>query len=357
MLDEEPQTVEVNDSASVETGTSTPDRATLEANVAARLAATFAGEGDDVEVTVDQPVAEEPAAETAELENPETPEIEAEAAAVVEEPKTAPAVSTRNAPTLPASYRRSLKAYEWTDEEIDSALKQGGQNFITTAGKLHATRSKEVAQWAELGRQKRPDPASKEGTQTVTPAGVMAPLDVAALKKKYGNEAIIDDLVGPLNAVMKQINDILPQVQQTQQASRDAQAETLGRQIDGFFGSKELESHANTYGTETGKLSQDQLGSRNKVLELADALIGGAKLQGRALGFNEAMQLAHDSVTSGSKEQAARQSISKTLVKRQSAITLKPQARGAGAAIKTGPAKNRADLEANVKRGLAAVFG
>lgn len=318
------------------------DRGAFEAKVAANLAATMAKLSPEEDVSAE---VETPATEKKEP----TKETEAEAAA--EPAIVAETTTDKNAPTLPAAYRRSLKAYEWTDEEIDSALKQGGQNFITTAGKLHSTRSKEVAQWAELGRQKRPDSTQSPAAET---SSVIKPIDAKALKAKYGDEALIDELVGPMNKLAEQMNAMLPQVQAAQQQSQTARQEALGRQIDGFFGGKELESYKDTYGTETGKLNTEQLSSRNKVLELADALIGGAKLQGRNLSFDEAMTLAHDSVTGGTKEQAARTQIVKQLEKRQQAITLKPASRK----IEGQPsaAKSRNELEKKVADRLKTAF-
>lgn len=46
-----------------------------------------------------------------------------------------------DSPTLPDSYRRSLKAYGWTDDEIAQNLKSLGSSFIGTAAKIHSNRN------------------------------------------------------------------------------------------------------------------------------------------------------------------------------------------------------------------------
>lgn len=327
-----------------------PDRSALEARILAKFAEV------DPEATPTAETEEETPAVVDEVKPgidapAKTDEPEAEAA--VEEPADR-AVS--DIPILPAAYRRSLKAYEWTDDEIDSALKQGGEKFVQSAGKMHDTRSKEVSQWAALGRQKVTDTTAKvEATEPQTQT--IKPVDVKALKAKYGDEALIDELVGPLNAMAEKLNAMLPQVQATQAASQAAKQEALGRQIDGFFGGKDLNDYKDVYGVETGRLTNEQLESRNKVLVLADALIGGASLQGRRLSFDEAMMLAHDSVSGPAKAQAARTKLTGTLQAREKAITLRPATRKPGQGGIESPAKKRSDLERRTQTALNKAFG
>lgn len=281
-------------------------------------------------------------------EDQETPKVEEAAAA--------PAPKPAGAPTLPDAYRRSLKAYEWTDAEIDEAAKQPG--FLTTAAKLHQSRNKEIAAWAEVGRQQRkatPSTPNKDAVPNFADAPVqLKPVDAAKLKKQYGEEALIDEIVGPINQVVERINQILPAVQQTQQRSQQAQIEMLTRQVDGFFSGKELAPYKDTYGADSASLNDTQLQARQKVLEMADALVVGARQQYRTLSFDEAMQMAHDSVSSGTKKQAARTEITTQLKARSKALTLKPSARTG--TRPTGPAASRSDLEKNVKAKLAAMF-
>lgn len=297
---------------------------------------------------------DEPAAEDADPADEQTTTTEAGAAAA----------TTGKTPTLPAAYVRSLKAYDWTDEEIAEAARTPG--FLNTAAKIHANRNKEVQAWAEAGRKAKGPQGQAATSQTNAHEAVpqqslpevsvgLKPVDAKALKAQYGDEALIDAIVGPVNATIEQINRMLPVVQSTQHRAQMAQAEMLGRQIDGFFGGKELAPYKDTYGTETAKLSNEQLAARTKVLEFADALVGGAMQQGRSLSFDEAMQLAHDATSGGQRTQAARQQITQQIQKRSAGLTLKPGSRGSS--LKTGPAQNRTDLQKRVQGGLKAVFG
>lgn len=335
------------------------DRAAVETATAARMAAVFGdepaeetpAEGDEnVEVT-DGAVEETPV-----KEEESTEEIVKEAA--VKPPVAKPA--TGNSPTLPESIRRSLKAYGWEDAEIDSNLKSLGASFITTASKIHDNRNTETARMAAEGRAARERASAEAAQRAANPqqAEALKPLDVAALKTKYGEDKMVDEIAGPINAVIAQINQMMPQVQQSQKAARDAEMSSFGKKIEDFFGSKALKPYAKLYGdSAAGELVQDNWNARNKVLETADALMYGAKQQGRTITLEAAMEQAHDSVSSGFKVAAVRAGIKKELVTRSKGITLRPANKGnAGLGNVNGPVKSRSDLESRVAANLRKTF-
>lgn len=308
--------------------------------------------GNDTEEDEPAAAADEPAAEVADATEPQ-----AETKETTETP--APKEAAAKASTLPAAYVRTLKALEWSDEEIASA----GQNpaLLPSIAKLHQSRNKELAGWAELGRQQQAkareqQPAAKDTAATKAALQAFTPAEVAALKEKYGDEAggLIDTLTARLNPLIEQVTAALPIVQQTQARSQQAQAEMLNQQINAFFSSKELIPYKDEYGTDAGKLNEKQQATRQKVLEYADALIGGAAMQGRQFTFADAMQAAHDAISGGLKEQAARKQVIGQLQQRQRAITVKP---GARQAPKTATAKTRGELESRVRKGLSEVLG
>lgn len=268
------------------------------------------------------------------------------------------AVADPSAPTLPAAVRRSLKAYEWTDEEIDQNLKVMGPSFIATAQKLHNTRNQETAKWAEIGRSQRQQTqqTAAEQPKDEERGKPIAKLDAAALKEHYGDDALIDKILGPVNAAIDRINnEIMPTVQHTQQAAQQAEQRALFNHIEGFFGSKDMKGYTDLYGkVEDPTFSKEHLNARNKVLELADALISGAAKQGRNLNLNEALTLSHDMVSGGHKEKAAKQQLQASLQKRERGISLKP-----GSKIQQPSAngkKDRSEIEKTVGKRLAAVF-
>lgn len=297
---------------------------------------------EPVETPVEaEPVAEEPAAE------PEAAPAEAASAAIEPEEAAAP-----SAPTLPAAHVRSLKALEWTEAEIATALKSGGQGFITTAAKLHESRNRDVARYAEAGRKLRegqPTPAAKPATTQG-----LTPFDVAELKKQFGDEPLIEKLVGPINQAIERINGIMPVVDQYQASTRDAQLAKIGQQVDGFFAGKELEPLREHYGSDVSKLTPEQTAARQKVLEVADAIYGGAKLQGRILSLDECLQWSLDSLTGDLRKTIVRQEVAGTMRQRNASLTLRPGGKKP-TADSGGPAKDRRELEGRVRQRLAAI--
>jgi hypothetical protein len=253
---------------------------------------------------------------------------------------------------------RSLKSDGWTDEEIAAHAKEPG--FVSIAGRIHERRNAETARWSEMGRQVRQQqqqPSQDQSqTQPKNEPAILKPVDTAKLKQKYGDDAMIDEIVSPINAVVEQINKMLPAVQESQQRAQRSEIETLSRQVDGFFGGKELEPYAKMYGNPTSEtLTQEQIASRNKVLEEAGFLMDGARQAGRSFTLDEALHRAHDSLSSGYKEQVVRTQIKQQLKVRNKGISLKPAARGT--AVKPGGApRTRTDLERKVGQGLKAAF-
>ena len=280
---------------------------------------------------------EEPVKEVAEEKPVSTP---------VEKP--AETAETSEGAVLPAAYRRSLKAYGMNDAEINSNFKAMGPAFLTFASNIHDRRNKEIQQWATAGQQRtaaQPTAAQSEG--------LLIPIDVTALKAKYGDEPLLDELVRPINKAIEQMNGTVSLIQETHRRSVVAQEEALGRHIANFFASDELKNYKDVYGSEK-TATPEQQESRIKVLKMADALVAGASLQGHRLTFDDAMTMAHDSVTGPSKEAAARKEIAQTLQKRAASVTIKPQS-------KPKPGESRANsqkkLEEKVKARLAQVFG
>lgn len=359
--------METEQSSEVETPTAetqveqTFDREALELKVSEGMAAVFGDEAEDDEADgTPEPSADEtqsgsegePASDTEE-DDEETETEESQ-----EEPEAA-AESDDTAPTLPDAYRRSLKAYDWTDEDIDANLKALGHKFIETAQRIHANRNAEVAQWAAAGRaarnqQQQQPPATGQAAPASGPQALQ-PVDVTKLKEQYGDDELIDAIVNPVNAAIEQINAIVPQIQHSQQAAQMAELEALGRQVEAFFTGDDLKPYREIYGDASKTLAPQQIEARNKVLELADALVIGMKLQGRKVSLSEALTLAHDSVAGEFKVKQAKAEIKGALKKREKGITLKPGNKKPAA--REGVVRTRSDLERKVAQGLRGVFG
>lgn len=315
------------------------------------------------EIDEPTPAAEEPEP-SEETETPAEEKAPAEGEETAETTEEQPPKATKpTGPTLPGHLRRSLQAYGWSDEDIAEAFKASPTGFTLTAQKIHNNRNTEVARWAEAGRaarQQMETPAAEQPAAKVSPhvdakTGQFKPLDIEAMVEKYGNEDLVREIATPVNEILKQVNSVLPDLMVGVKTVQQSRAEALSKTIDQFFMGKELESFTDHYGKESASLSKEQIDSRNKVLEMADALISGAKQQGRTLGVDEALMLAHDSVSSTFKEKVVRQQLKASVQKRNAGITLKPTSGSKGDA--NGPAKNKSEMESRAKSRLAAVFG
>jgi hypothetical protein len=140
-------------------------------------------------------------------------------------------------------------------------------------------------------------------------------------------------------------------VAQSQASQAKAEADALGRQIDGFFGSKDLADYAEAYGKSAADMKPEQMAARQKVLEVAELLVRGARQSGKTLSLEDALTMAHDSTSGPVKTQAVRRQIVEQAKTRNAAISLKPASRNAAPAD-----KGRSAIEAKVKTGLASVF-
>ncbi len=314
--------------------------------------------GHDEDRVTPEPSAKEPASTEVEtVEKTEGDGAESVTPAKEEaETETKPEAAADEAPTLPAGYIRSLKAAGWEDDEIREAVKTQGVGFTKFADKVHQTRNAELARMAELGRQSQAQrtPAAPAKPAAEAPATGLKPFDVKALRAKYGDDGLIDELVGPVNQVIEQLNRMSPQVQQYQNQAKTSAEEALGKQVDQFFSDPSMKQFHDVYGTSTAKATDAQLTERAKVLQFADALVAGGSLQGRRFTVEEALAAAHDATSAPKQKTVAREEIRDGLKQRQKSITLRPSGKAAPA---SGAKDDRKALEDKVGKGLAKLFG
>jgi hypothetical protein len=352
---------EENAATTVETPAAAPepmDRAALESKVSESLEKFFGEPADEPEapaaddsadsseVTEDEDQVEEKTEEQ-EVTEDKTEQQEVKAAAV--EPKKG------DAPTLPAAYRRSLLATEWTEEEIDQAHASGGQAFIATAAKIHATRTSEVQRWADEGRRRREEQAKA----TLEQPKVFEPLkalDTAELEKEFGKDAMIEKVVGPVNRVIEVLNAMFPKVAEYEQNAQKAETEILGKQIEAFFDADDRKPYREMFGGGETEFTDEIIKNRNEMLDYADALIGGAEAMGKKLTLGKALELAFDASSGKFKEKAAVKKITTTLKKREKGMTLKPGNKKPVPVSDPSKPKSRADLEKQVTSKLKAMF-
>lgn len=275
------------------------------------------------------------------------------------------------ASTLPAAYRRTAKARGWTDEEYDNFAKADSTLALKTFERMHDSRTKEIQEWADLGRKAQTARQSTETTAEAVPsaappvtpttptapaASQFAPVDIAALTELYGgNEELVRAIVDPINERFAAMEPFMQNAVAVQAQIAQTQQETLGRIVQEFFASPEIVPYKEAYGTDLTALTPEQTNLRGKVLETADALLAGAAFQGRELSVQDALALAHDSESSSFQAQVIRDQLRKDTTKREKAITLRPTAQGRQDA--GGPPRDRTELLARTEDRLRAAFG
>lgn len=264
----------------------------------------------------------------------------------------------KSAPTLPATYRRSLKAYGWEDDEIDAAMGDNAEQFTLTAMKIHRTRNDEISKFAEAGRRLRQgadQDQQSDPSKTATQATGLKAIDTEALIEKYGNEEIVLAMAAPINDAITQMQSWMPQVQAAITTSERTQRNTLGKAIDTFFGSKEMAPYEGLYGKPEEARTPEQTEKYQSVLEQADAIIAGAAQQGRMITFEDAMESAHADISKGFTEKAVRSKIKKTVKQRSKSLSLKPS--HSGKSKKSGDKPStRKQLETKTSAALSKVF-
>jgi hypothetical protein len=215
--------------------------------------------------------------------------------------------------------------------------------FLKTAERIHTNRVQETQRWSEMGR------VAAQKQTTAEPALAAKPFadTIKELRSKYGNEPFID----AMEAQHVQVEQARAFMEQSQARQQQAELQSLHRQVDSFFGAADMAPYHDHYGKLGADLSTKQIAEREKVLGQADLLIRGAASVGRSMTFNEAMLMAHDSVSSPIREKVATARVKQQASQRQASLTQRPGSR-AGAQ----QAASRTDLEAKVKTGLASVF-
>lgn len=305
--------------------------------------------GEPVEDAADEAVQDEAPDEVEETQDEAVEGDEAEAAAEgdeaqpeakVEKKTVAPAKPEANVPTLSDQMERSLIAYGFTKEQITQNAKAMGAGFLQFAAQVHANRRSEIAQWSQAGRVAKQNGLAGEqgGNQQQAPKQDAKPIVsfdqkavVDGLQKKYGNDPMVADIVeamsAPMNAALAAINAVLPDLQAGQKEVKSQGEQALLKEINGFFTGDTLKPYAALYGDGKKGLTPEQREVRNRLLEEADALSLGAKMQGRSLTTAEALTAAHDIVSSDFKVTAARQSVRKESKQRERGIQQRPSNR------------------------------
>lgn len=287
-----------------------------------------------------------PSAATESVEDSSLSSVTESAVSSVTESAVESAVSTVKAadgPKLSEAYYRAAVHQGWKPEEIKEFLKANPEVANRTFAKMYDDTNKMSREFANIGRAKQE--LIKKGI--VSAATVVEPpekklefkeIDIEKLRKEYDNDpiiAIVEQQQKQSKALYDKVQGMTKEPDQpvrdeaTIRASIQEEA-ALEQQITTFFIGDDLKMYGEFYGElpkdakDWKLLTQDQQLKRYQVLQMADDMLIGAISQGRDMDVDEALTLAHLSVSEPMREKVIRDKIKANVVKRAKGLSLKP---------------------------------
>lgn len=236
---------------------------------------------------------------------------------------------------VPQAYIQAAKAYGWTDKKIKKLLKLDRATALETLAGIYDTRNQINSHYSEMGRRANQEPPKKK-----EPAPTVPPIDVAAIEEALGGK----DEAAPVIALLQKQNEMIAAMQPSNEPAprndallpdidsryQNAVEESgVEQQLNMFFDTDSMKPFKEVYGNMAiGQTWEDlpagQRKHRFKVLQKADSIIGGAKIQGRKVSLQEALLDAHLLVTQPYRDKITVDGIRKKVVKRSKGRTLKP---------------------------------
>jgi len=255
---------------------------------------------------------------------------------------------------IPDAYYRAAKHQGWSDDDIAALHKANPALAEKTFAKLYDSTNKLSREFSAIGRAKlqakKAQPAKTEPTGTEPKKSEFKKIDIDKLRKDYDNDPIVE-LVAQMQDQFEQLHSKLdkepakteetPAISEQELRAKIQEEAAMEQQIEQFFNADDLKQYKEFYGDLPKNarnwdiLSTQQKTNRWEVLQRADEILIGAEAQGREMGIDEALKLAHLIISEPMREKVIRENIKAKVVKRQKSLTLKPT--GKMMDNKTGP--------------------
>lgn len=241
------------------------------------------------------------------------------------------ATDDKTKPAIPDNHYRAAVHQGWKPEDIKELYDSNPELALKTLKKLHEDTNKVSQVFAQKGRlaaQKQAQPQNQQQPPQVPPVQSQ-PVDMEKLKERYE-----DDPFGAMAELIKATVGQKSQPQQQQQVVQPTQtqdenarfAEYVANQkaVSEFFNDDDMTEYNGIYGAEKDGLLPGHEANRQAVLETADAIIDGMKLEGRDISVSDALMRAHLIVSAPVTEQVVRNKLVKSAKKREKGMTLRP---------------------------------
>ncbi len=254
-------------------------------------------------------------------------------------------------PQLSDAYYQAAIRRGWSQEDIKELYEANPKMAVKTFSNIYETLNRSSKEFADIGRAQKQmaeeaakAPAASETTGKAEETSEYKGLDINQLRKDYPDDALIDLIEGQQEQ-SKILYDEVQTLKTTkpvqasgqpagltpeQQRAFEQETAAINQQIEGFFKGDELKGYTDFYGTvpkgdvEWVALTPGEKANRWEVIKMMDDLIVGAKYFGREMKIDEAMHLAHLSVSEPLREKVIRENIMKSVETRSKSITLKP---------------------------------
>ena len=272
---------------------------------------------------------------------------------------------------LPEAYLRCAVHQGWEKEDALDFFKREPEHALKTFGNIYNSTNKLSEHWAEFGRtavdaRNKKLEAEASGNEEkgsdveklLDAAEDLDPAVVTVLKALDARNKKLEATVHKMaSAPGKNVNAEYERVRAT---ADDAKT----REIHGFFQSNTMKSYDKFYGVleahqEPDDLTASQRKHRWSVMEKADLMITGARMQGRELTAAEALEAAHLLVTEPIREQVIVEKLKATATKRKKGHLFRPsnsrKASGAVGDKNSGKPDSRKEILARAEKRLAKI--
>lgn len=263
-------------------------------------------------------------------------------------------------PTLSDALRRSAIHQEWTQEEIDEFMKADPEKAIKTFEKIHESNNRLTTEFSKLGQAALKVQHDADQSTTNTHQQDDVTKIIAGLGKEHDGDPLYEDFVKPLAQALKasQSQQVVQHVASPTVETRNRDRDGLVQQVNEFFSQETLRDYDEYYGTPGHPKTNDQLGSYNQVLQLADQIVAGSILQQNELSVPEALDKAHLVIAEPFRQTATQNALKVSVKKREKGVQLKPNSSAStvdDGNDRTAP-KSRSELHSRTRERLQKVF-
>jgi hypothetical protein len=224
---------------------------------------------------------------------------------------------------MPPAFLRAAIHRGWKEEDAVEFFKDNPDAAIRTFQNCYMDVNNASKEWARIGKAKQ----EQQIRPSVKPEPKPVTVDLDKLQKDYDLD---DAAMEGLRAQQEEIAALQTEQQpEPQPGQSDAVDPNKVLEIENFFGAETLSDYGEFYGAlklgqDWNDLSSGQRANRMRVLEQADLIILGAEAAQVKMDDIEALERAHMVVTEPIREQAIREGLKKTAVKRKKSMMLKP---------------------------------